>query len=364
MKKQHQLVYGSMLLVAVVYLALFCDFKTFQIYPIDDITKYDIGTYREEMDSGWSVASYAFDESKIVFSYELSSKRHDPFAAVSFRDKCADSNLLNLEGFNSFSIYLDAEYAQKIPISLRFRNDSIVKLSKVYPELPLLKVIDYTSEGVYEVELKEFEIATWWLRHHGIEKEKINVKEFTELKYVTIGSCKALEPGSKDTIVIGDVIFFNDHTTIYGVVFSAFFLVYFFFYFLNKRKSLKRTVVVERIDVVAKSDNMRKKVVLIMNYIGKNFSDPKLTMNDVQKELKITSSIGRKVFKEGFKDSFKGYLMMVRMVEVKRLLLIDSDLTISEIAYKCGFNDVPNFNRQFKKETGFSPKNFRTQNLK
>jgi YesN/AraC family two-component response regulator len=361
MKKQHQLIYGSMLLVTLVYLAFFCDFKTFQIYPIDDITKYDIGTYREEMDSGWSAASYTFDDKKIVFSYELSSGRHDPFAAVTFRDKCADSNLVNLKGFNSFSIYLDAEYAQKIPVSLRFRNDSIIKLSKKYPELPLLKVIDYTSKGVYEIKLDEFQIATWWLRHHGIEKDKINVKEFTALKYVTVGSCKALEPGSKDTIIIGDIMLFNDHSTMYIVVFSAFFFVFMLFYRLNKRAASKKTVVVERIEIRDKSDDLHKQVAVIKNYIGQNYSDSNLTMIDIQKELKINAVKVREVFKEGIKDSFKGYLMKVRIIEVKRLLLIDSNLTISEIACKCGFKDIPNFNRQFKKETGFSPKSFKSK---
>jgi AraC-like DNA-binding protein len=43
-------------------------------------------------------------------------------------------------------------------------------------------------------------------------------------------------------------------------------------------------------------------------------------------------------------------------------LLTQTELTISEIAYRVGFNDPKYFSRVYKKMTGFSPTDIRTKN--
>jgi AraC-like DNA-binding protein len=40
-------------------------------------------------------------------------------------------------------------------------------------------------------------------------------------------------------------------------------------------------------------------------------------------------------------------------------MLIDTTNTIAEIAYKCGFNNISNFNRIFKRKKFCIPKEFR-----
>lgn len=359
MKKQHQILFNSLVVLAVLCVGVFANFKIFTIYPIEHLIDYEIGTYHEDLDSNWTEAQFEIVDEKIVFSYQLSADKEEPFAAFYFRDKSIDSNLIDLKDYNSFSVYLKAEKAQKIPVTLRFRNDSLIKLSKSFPEISVTTVIDYTTAGLYTVELKEFEIATWWLRYHGIEKETIDLKQLTQLKYLAIGSCMALEPGSSDVILIDQVKFYNDYSMIWmglGLVFTSLFV---FLYMLGKQKKSKKTIVVEHIEVEDKSDLAHKKVVLIKNFIGRNFSDANFSMYHVQQELKLSASEVRKIFKDDIKDSFKAYLKTVRISEVKRLLLLDSDLTISEIAYKCGFSDIPYFNRLFKKEVGSTPKDFK-----
>jgi AraC-like DNA-binding protein len=40
-------------------------------------------------------------------------------------------------------------------------------------------------------------------------------------------------------------------------------------------------------------------------------------------------------------------------------MLIETTNTIAEIAYKCGFNNISNFNRVFKRKKFCNPKDFR-----
>jgi transcriptional regulator GlxA family with amidase domain len=52
------------------------------------------------------------------------------------------------------------------------------------------------------------------------------------------------------------------------------------------------------------------------------------------------------------------YIISIRLGHATRLL-VDSTMSISEICYACGFNNISNFNRIFKKKKNCSPKEFR-----
>jgi len=55
---------------------------------------------------------------------------------------------------------------------------------------------------------------------------------------------------------------------------------------------------------------------------------------------------------------FTDYLIDIRLGSAIRLL-VDSEQTISEICFNCGFNNISNFNRIFKKWKNCTPKEFR-----
>jgi AraC family transcriptional regulator, transcriptional activator of pobA len=50
---------------------------------------------------------------------------------------------------------------------------------------------------------------------------------------------------------------------------------------------------------------------------------------------------------------------MDRLMQEARILLISTEMSISEISYKLNYDDNSYFNKVFKKETGLTPKRFR-----
>lgn len=56
--------------------------------------------------------------------------------------------------------------------------------------------------------------------------------------------------------------------------------------------------------------------------------------------------------------SLSDYIIDIRLGHVTRLL-VDSTMAVAEICYECGFNNLSNFNRIFKKKKSCSPKEFR-----
>ena len=51
-------------------------------------------------------------------------------------------------------------------------------------------------------------------------------------------------------------------------------------------------------------------------------------------------------------------MLDIRLGSASRLL-VDSAQTVAEICYDCGFNNLSNFNRLFRKKKGCAPKEFR-----
>ena len=63
-------------------------------------------------------------------------------------------------------------------------------------------------------------------------------------------------------------------------------------------------------------------------------------------------------FRQRTGNTFIDSLTEIRLGHASRIL-IDSTNSIAEVAYHCGFNNISNFNRIFKKKKGCTPREFR-----
>jgi len=67
-------------------------------------------------------------------------------------------------------------------------------------------------------------------------------------------------------------------------------------------------------------------------------------------------------FKQRTSKTYFSFLNELRIERACKLLLENKEMSISEIAEQSGFNNISNFNRQFKKIKQISPKEFKGLN--
>lgn len=89
-----------------------------------------------------------------------------------------------------------------------------------------------------------------------------------------------------------------------------------------------------------------------------------LTVKNLAYETGIQMHILRKIINKqlGYKN-FRDYVNSHRIKEAKHML-VDPELSadsITQIAFDCGFNSIPSFNRVFKTEVGMTPSDYRDQ---
>jgi AraC-like DNA-binding protein len=95
------------------------------------------------------------------------------------------------------------------------------------------------------------------------------------------------------------------------------------------------------------------------------FLNPELTLSDVVKATGIPQKTISAVLNQHAGKSFNEFVNQYRIEELKkRLLKSQSHLTITGIAFECGFNSQATFQRTFKQFTGVSPTEFLAQQQK
>ena len=107
--------------------------------------------------------------------------------------------------------------------------------------------------------------------------------------------------------------------------------------------------------------NMSKsrRIEKINNYIKENLNQ-NIKIKDAADLVNMSETAFSHFFKKRTQRSFSDYITDLRIGNAARHI-IETEKTISEICYDCGFNNISNFNRIFKKKIGFTPSEFRSQ---
>lgn len=100
-----------------------------------------------------------------------------------------------------------------------------------------------------------------------------------------------------------------------------------------------------------------RRIERVFEFMNNNFSK-QITLSDVSKIANMPDASFSRFIKKRTGYSFVDSLTEIRLGHVSRML-IDTTQSISEVAFKCGFNNMANFNRTFKKKKGYTPKEFR-----
>lgn len=95
----------------------------------------------------------------------------------------------------------------------------------------------------------------------------------------------------------------------------------------------------------------------IMDYVTTNYTNP-ITLEDISKEASMTPNSLCRFFKTKTDRTIFQYLNEIRIGKACELL-INGNLSISEICFETGFNSLTSFNRIFKDIKNESPRDFK-----
>ena len=107
---------------------------------------------------------------------------------------------------------------------------------------------------------------------------------------------------------------------------------------------------------IAVEDDSRR-ILKVKSFIAQNYMD-ELRRKQLADIAGMSSSAFSRFFKLHTGRNLSEYIIDIRLGYAARLL-VDTSRSISEISFECGFNNLSNFNRIFKRKKGCSPSEFR-----
>jgi len=126
-------------------------------------------------------------------------------------------------------------------------------------------------------------------------------------------------------------------------------------YELSKSKEMRTLASSSYAKVAVESDSRR--VLKVKNYIAKNYTE-EIRLNTLADIAGMSPSAFSRFFKLHTGRKLSEYIIEQRLGYASRML-VDTSNSVAEICYACGFNNLSNFNRIFKKRKHCSPTEFR-----
>lgn len=107
----------------------------------------------------------------------------------------------------------------------------------------------------------------------------------------------------------------------------------------------------------AHKDSKKDRLSEVFQYVNENYKKD-IVLIEIAAIANMTPTSFCRMFKLKTKKSFVEYLNEIRVSKACKFLL-ETDLSMSEIAYECGYKTASNFNKRFKKFMGMTPSEFK-----
>lgn len=94
------------------------------------------------------------------------------------------------------------------------------------------------------------------------------------------------------------------------------------------------------------------------DYIEENLSS-NISLNDLASNVHMSKYHFHRLFSSYSDETVKQFVTRIKIERSALFLTVRSDLSVTDVAFRYGYNDVSTYNKAFKKYLGISPLNYR-----
>lgn len=323
--------------------------------------EYLIETFSDAWDRGNSKSELiSRTKDEMIFKCRLEKGLQYPYAGIQIRR--ADNAFFSLK---NYKLEIQIFTQEKQRLAMRIYNlkegisDSITR--NVAPLYHNIYIVEQ-GENALEIPFNSFNsIPEWWYTNNHIAESDIKSWDINYVGYISIFSDPGFIVGQEREFKITKLSLVGDYSGLFtkltifaGVVLTLFLGIHLILY--QKQKRIQLTIKYsDDFDFETESRDLKN---LIHTFISEHYSNSELKAIDLANYLQVPEYKIGEILKEHVGMSFKAFLNHTR-IEAAKLYLKNSSYSISEIAYKTGFNSPSSFNRVFKEIVKQAPGEFK-----
>lgn len=353
-------------LIAVMLFLLICCLSAFflkrkETINLLDSKEYSIQSFSDVWDHGNSKSEITKrTKDEITFTCCLKKGLMYPYAGIHIQK--SDSSFFSLIDY-SLEMQLFTKEKQRIAIRIyNFKegiSDSITRNS--FPLYHNIYNVE-EKENNFKIPFNSFTtIPEWWYTNNNIAESDLKSWDKDSVGYISIFSDAGFIINEEREFKITKLSLIGDYSILYRMmagfvllVLSLFFGTHFIL-FQNQKKIQLTLKYSEDFDFETQQIDFKSQ---IHAFISEQYSNSELKAIDLANHLQIPEYKVGEILKVHVKMTFKSFLNHTR-IEAAKQYLKNSSYSISEIAYKTGFNSPSSFNRVFKEIVGQAPSEFK-----
>ena len=119
----------------------------------------------------------------------------------------------------------------------------------------------------------------------------------------------------------------------------------------------KNLAPITKITHVGYNEKESKRLCNVFDWVTTNF-EKDIKLSEAARIAQMNENAFSRFFSLRTRKTFSGFVQELRLQKAAKLL-VENDMTITEVCYECGYNNISNFNRQFLNQYQMNPMTYR-----
>ena len=365
------------LLIADALIACFCIDRSNPsmsfMPPEKDAARWHFGAITDvPMGGASTVRLRDATQQSLSFDFRVSGAIANPWAAAALLIDGADGKpgSVDLSKYATVSFLAKCRPANSLVLNMSTVEANVTQQGVKHTWLPVMTYFSCNEKGMpVSLDLKRLTIPGWWhtVQHVDISRQSYKLDHVMALEF----GASQFSPRDADSHVeISDLTLHgrdNRYLVALAVVLALGWCVFGVWFFRAQSRAL-----VAKVDSRLKKDLTfiayrqltvepleDKEKAAILRFIATHYANAGLDLEGVAAGTGAHRNRINDVLKTELGMTFNGYLKKLRLTEAARLLTEEADATVAEIARSVGYANSAYFNKIFKEEYGYPPKQFR-----
>ena len=311
-------------------------------------------------------------QQSLSFDFRVSGAISNPWAAAALLIDGADGKpgSVDLSKYSTVSFLAKCRPANSLVLNMTTVEANVTKQGVKYSWMPVMTYFSCNEKGMpVSLDLKRLTIPGWWyvVQHVDISRQSYTLDHVVDLQF----GASQFSPREADSHVeiSGLTLHGRDHRYLVAlaVVSVLGWCVFGGWFFRAQSRALTAkvdarlkkdlTFIAYRQLTVEPFEDKEKAAILC--FIATHYANAGLDLEGVAAGTGANRNRINDVLKTELGMTFNSYLKKLRLTEAARLLTDEAGATVAEIARSVGYANSAYFNRIFKDEYGYSPKQFR-----